>query len=179
VSAAANEVLLDGIRHRVSGAQAAIFLDGRVLVQLRPWPPGWELPGGHVGADEDPAACIVREVLEETGLQVRIRALVGVYRWAGLRRQADAVFLVVPVGGQVRRSIEAIRMRWVDSASLPRAIFPWCPIRISDALAVAAGGDPVLRTQPVMVRHVLFFGSRWVAVVVDAVRGAAQRLKAR
>jgi 8-oxo-dGTP diphosphatase len=179
VSDSANEVLLGGVRHRVSGAQAAVLVDGRVLVQLRPWPPGWELPGGHVGADEDPAACIVREVLEETGLQVRVRAVVGVYRWAGLRRQADAVFLVEPVGGQVRRSIEAIRMRWVDPSTLPRAIFPWCQIRISDALDVAAGGDPVLRTQPVMVRHVLFFGSRWVAVVVDAVRKAVVRLRAR
>ncbi|MEA2672508.1 MAG: hypothetical protein QOG45_2728, partial [Chloroflexota bacterium] len=31
----------------VQGAQLAIVHDGRVLLQLRPWPPGWELPGGH------------------------------------------------------------------------------------------------------------------------------------
>lgn len=28
---------------------------------------GWELPGGILNADEDPAICAVREVLEETG----------------------------------------------------------------------------------------------------------------
>jgi 8-oxo-dGTP pyrophosphatase MutT (NUDIX family) len=168
------EVLVGGVAHRVSGAQAAIVAGGRVLVQLRPWPPGWELPGGHVGAGEDPAACAVREVLEETGLQVRIKGLVGVYRWAGLRRQADALFLAEPAGGQTRRSLEAIRVRWVDAATLPRAIFPWCPLRISDALAVVDGAEPVVRTQPVTLRHVLFFGSGWVAVAVDAGRRLAR-----
>jgi 8-oxo-dGTP pyrophosphatase MutT (NUDIX family) len=175
VSRLPSEVIVDGVSHAVSGAQAAIVVDKRVLVQLRPWPPGWELPGGHVGTDEDPAVCVVREVLEETGLSVRVTALVGVYRWAGLRRQADALFLVEPVGGQVRRSLEALRVRWVDTATLPRAIFPWCPLRIRDALAMVDGAAPVLRTQPVTLRHVLFFGSRWVAAIVDAVRRLGRR----
>jgi 8-oxo-dGTP diphosphatase len=175
VSRPPSEVVVDGVTHAVSGAQAAIVVDKRVLVQLRPWPPGWELPGGHVGAGEDPAACVVREVLEETGLHVRVNALVGVYSWAGLRRQADALFLVEPVGGQVRRSLEALRVRWVDAATLPRAIFPWCPLRIRDALAMVDGAAPVFRTQSVTPRHVLFFGSRWAAALVDALRRLARR----
>jgi 8-oxo-dGTP pyrophosphatase MutT (NUDIX family) len=168
-------VVVDGHPHEVTGAQAAIVVDHRVLVQLRPWPPGWELPGGHVAAGEDAAVCVVREVLEETGLRVRVRALVGVYRWAGLRSNADVVYLVEPVGGQVRRSLEALRVRWVDAGTLPRTLFPWCRLRIGDALATLEGAPPVLRTQPVTVRHTLFFGSTLVAAVVDALRRSLRR----
>ena len=39
----------------VMGAQVAIVERGRVLLQFRPWPPGWELPGGHCKPGEDPA----------------------------------------------------------------------------------------------------------------------------
>jgi ADP-ribose pyrophosphatase YjhB (NUDIX family) len=35
-------------------------------------PGSWWLPGGGLGFGEDPAAAVVREVLEETGLDVRI-----------------------------------------------------------------------------------------------------------
>lgn len=163
-------VTVAGQEHAVRGAQAAVVVDGRVLVQLRPWPPGWELPGGHIATGEGPQACAIRETEEETGLRVAVRGLVGVYRWSGLRRDADALFLAEPVGGEVHRSLEALRVRWVDSATLPRAIFPWCPLRIADALAAADGAAPVLRTQRVTARNVLFFGSRWLAAPVDAVR---------
>lgn len=41
--------------------------DGRILMTKNS-KPGWELPGGHVETqDSSPAACAVREVLEEKG----------------------------------------------------------------------------------------------------------------
>lgn len=172
-------VTIEGTVHLVTGAQVAIVANRRVLVQLRPWPPGWELPGGHIGHGETAAACAVREAEEETGLEVAMRGLVGVYRWRGLRSDADAVFLVEPVGGRVRRSVEALAVRWVDPATLPRAIFPWCPVRIADALAVLDGAAPVVRSQPVTPSNVLFFGSAWAAVVVDGVRRLRRRLRTR
>ncbi len=172
-------VSVDGTVHSVSGAQLALVRDGRVLIQLRPWPPGWELPGGHCDDGEDPAATAAREGREETGLEVRVLALAGVYTWAGLRRTSDAVYVGEVTGGEWRRSIEAIRHRWVTAADLPPTTFPWIPQRVADALAAAAGAPPVHRTQPVALRHVLFFGARWAGLLVDALRRLTRRRGSR
>lgn len=39
---------------------------------------GWTLPGGGIEAGEDPRDTVVREVLEETGLEARVGKLLGV-----------------------------------------------------------------------------------------------------
>lgn len=55
---------------------------GAILVQDRQhsdWP-GWTFPGGHVEADESLLMAIIREVQEETGLQVQPQ-LMGTAEW--------------------------------------------------------------------------------------------------
>jgi 8-oxo-dGTP pyrophosphatase MutT (NUDIX family) len=163
-------VSVDGVTHEVTGAQLALVRDGRVLVQLRPWPPGWELPGGHCDDGEDPAVTAAREAQEETGHTVRVVRLAGVYTWAGLRRTSDAVYIGEVTGGTWRRSIEAVRHRWVTPSELPPTTFPWITQRVIDAIAAADGAAPVHRVQPVAIRHVLFFGARWIGMLVDAFR---------
>ena len=81
---------------------------GRVLLQFRPWPPGWELPGGHCEPGEDPAVTAARETEEETGYRVRIAGIVGVYSWRGLRSAGDVVYLGEVIGGAPRRSLEVV-----------------------------------------------------------------------
>lgn len=39
---------------------------------------GWTLPGGGLESGEDPRAAVVREVMEETGLEARVGKLLGV-----------------------------------------------------------------------------------------------------
>ena len=78
-----SSVVIDGVEWTVEGAQLAIVQRGRVLLQFRPWPPGWELPGGHCEPYEDPAATAARETEEETGYKVRVEGIVGVYSWRG------------------------------------------------------------------------------------------------
>ena len=168
-------VTVDGVAHPVAGAQVAIVRDGRVLLQLRPWPPGWELPGGHCGADEDPATTAVREAEEETGHVVRITALAGVYEWRGWRTGGDALYVGEIVGGTPHRSIESLRTLFVRPPRLPRTVFPWIPQRVEDALSVWQGGPPVHRVQPVHLRHMLFFGGQWAAFAVDALRRRRRR----
>jgi 8-oxo-dGTP pyrophosphatase MutT (NUDIX family) len=176
---AARIAIVDGVCHQVEGAQAAILRGDRILVQLRIWPPGWELPGGHCDPGESPADTALREAREETGYEVRLLGIVGVYRWAGLRRTADAVYLVEAVGGTPRRTLESVSQRFVRRSRYPRAVFPWIPQRIEDAFDVAAGGAPVLRVQPVAMPHVLFFGSSLAGAVVDEVRRLRRRLRRR
>lgn len=62
------------------GCSAAIFdMQGRILLTKRADNGQWCLPGGAVEAGESVAEACEREVLEETGLIVRVKRLVGVY----------------------------------------------------------------------------------------------------
>ena len=63
------------------GCSAAIFDPTRqkLLLTRRTDNGRWCLPGGRMDAGEDAAEACMREVLEETGLHVRIERLIGVY----------------------------------------------------------------------------------------------------
>src|SRR5207248_1579801 len=52
---------------------------GIVLIERRFPPPGWALPGGFVERGETVEAAAVREALEETGLNVTLTELLGIY----------------------------------------------------------------------------------------------------
>jgi 8-oxo-dGTP diphosphatase len=52
---------------------------GIVMIERRSPPPGWALPGGFVEHGETVEAAAVREAREETGLDVRLTDLLGVY----------------------------------------------------------------------------------------------------
>lgn len=64
------------------GVGAVLIHDGRVLLIRRGTEPlrgRWVVPGGRVEAGETLEAALVREVLEETGLEVRPREIVTVF----------------------------------------------------------------------------------------------------
>jgi ADP-ribose pyrophosphatase YjhB (NUDIX family) len=62
------------------GCSAAIFDEsGRILLTRRADNGQWCLPGGRMESGESAAEACEREVFEETGLNVRVRRLVGVY----------------------------------------------------------------------------------------------------
>ena len=63
------------------GCSAVIFDEARqkILLTRRSDNGRWCLPGGHMEAGESVAEACVREVEEETGLQIQIRRLIGVY----------------------------------------------------------------------------------------------------
>ena len=52
---------------------------GVVLIERRNPPPGWALPGGFIDYGESAQQAAVREALEETGLEVELTGLFGVY----------------------------------------------------------------------------------------------------
>ncbi len=63
-------------------AGALATLNGKLLLIRRahePWFGCWDIPGGFCDGDEHPESAAVREVKEETGLDVRLTGLLG--RW--------------------------------------------------------------------------------------------------
>jgi 8-oxo-dGTP diphosphatase len=65
------------------GVHGVIANRGRILLLKRAermhYKPGhWDLPGGHLGVGESFDECLLREIKEETGLDVSIERLLGV-----------------------------------------------------------------------------------------------------
>ena len=76
------------------GCSAAILDEhGRILLTRRADNGLWCLPGGGMEPGESAAEACEREVLEETGLSVRLRRLVGIYSHSDL-------LIVYPDGGR-------------------------------------------------------------------------------
>ncbi len=120
--------------HRV-GAFAVIFDDeGRVLVSRRVDSGWFNLPGGGVEPDESMPEGLMREVREETGLEVEVGRLVGVYS-KPQKHELVLVFRAKVTGGSMVPSDEADYHTWVTPAELDGVkLLPKHRERIDDAL---------------------------------------------
>ena len=81
----------------------------------------WGLPGGWIARGEEPAQTAEREILEETGLRVRVERPILVMRSPKWRTHMDLVYLCRPEDGAqtIRLSHELLGYRWVPLADLP------------------------------------------------------------
>ena len=104
------------------------FQDKRILLVKRrtiPFRGYWALPGGRVEGEETVEQTVVREVKEETGLDVEIVRKIGEYREKGLKDEVEydyspACFLVRPVGGEMRgQESEVEEMKLVSLKEIP------------------------------------------------------------
>ena len=126
-------------------AQAVVLREGQVLLAVRSDLRGWELPGGRVDPGEEPEETVVREVAEETGLEVEVERAVGRYHRRGFLPHTAFVFRCRPRAGQLRPSPETPRVAWWDLGELPATLFPWYREPLRDALAEHA--PPVERSE--------------------------------
>jgi ADP-ribose pyrophosphatase YjhB (NUDIX family) len=106
------------------GAGALIERERRLLLLRRagkPFRDCWNLPAGYAEADEDPAQTVVREVREETGLEVAVDNLAGVHFFTDDPR-GNGILIVYrchAVGGELAASAEGRAPAFFAPAEIP------------------------------------------------------------
>lgn len=90
----------------------------------------WVVPGGHVKHDEDLEEAVIREVKEETGLDVKVVGIINVKTdKEGLDPRGyhlAITFSVTPIGGRIRKTKEAMDIKWFKLGRLPQNIGLGC-----------------------------------------------------
>ncbi|GAA0564059.1 NUDIX hydrolase [Actinomadura livida] len=96
---------------------------GRLLLVKRARPPGeglWSIPGGRVEPGEDDPAALVRELKEETGLDVVVGALAGTVERPGPGGVTYEIhdYAATVAGGTLRAGDDAADARWIAPDAL-------------------------------------------------------------
>jgi ADP-ribose pyrophosphatase YjhB (NUDIX family) len=102
-------------------ATSAIVLNdaGDILLQKRSDNDLWALPGGTMDVGESVAQCVIREVKEETGLDVKPEYIIGIYSNPAhvvaysdgeVRQQFSICFFCTLLGGEIHISDESVQI---------------------------------------------------------------------
>lgn len=135
--------MTDTPRHSVSVA-AAIFDDSgeKVLLIKRRDNGRWEPPGGVLELEETIEDGLRREVREETGVDIEVGPLTGIYK----NMRAGIVALVFKASARTAPSpdsAEAFAVRWMPFSDLGGLMTPAYYVRVRDA---HTGDSPKIRS---------------------------------
>lgn len=130
----------------VPAASAVVVNDrAEILLQQRSDNGLWSIPGGKMEPGETIADCCRRETREETGIDVEVVAVVGIYSnprhvvaYADgeVRQEFSVCFRCRPVGGTIATSDESTHVAWMPADQLAAlTIHPAIRRRIDDGLA--------------------------------------------
>lgn len=106
----------------VGSSAVVVDSEGRILLQRRSDSGNWALPGGAMDIGETFAESVVREVKEETGFDVRIERIVGIYSDPShvfayddgeVRQEFNICLACTIVGGKLSVSSESTDVRFV------------------------------------------------------------------
>jgi ADP-ribose pyrophosphatase YjhB (NUDIX family) len=107
-------------------AVVLLTLDDKLVLVKRGVEPAlgeWAFPSGYVDRGERVEDAAVREVLEETGLDVRLDGLIGLYSRTGAP-VVLAVYSATTVGGTLSAGHDAVDVGLFALDDLPRLPFP-------------------------------------------------------
>jgi 8-oxo-dGTP diphosphatase len=106
-------------------ASALVVRDGRLMLTRRARPPYegmWDVPGGFVEPLEHPEQAVRRELLEETGLEVEVGPLIGVftdvYGEDGVAT-FNLYYSASVVSGEQRPADDVSEIGWFELAEIP------------------------------------------------------------
>lgn len=118
--------------------------EGRVLMCHRRDRDLWNLPGGAIESGELPTEAVVRETREETGLEVVVERLAGVYAKS---YENDMVFVFTAriVGGELQLTDEADALAYFHPDAAPDNTIAK---HLKRAIEALSGGElPVFRLE--------------------------------
>ncbi|HTD16453.1 MAG TPA: NUDIX domain-containing protein [Chthoniobacterales bacterium] len=95
---------------RPAAAVALFDSGGNILLLRRKDNDKWTMPGGTLDFGESLTDCAIREVREETGLQIRIAGLIGTY--------TDPHILIAYSNGEVRQEFTFVYAAEIESGEL-------------------------------------------------------------
>lgn len=130
------------VRRPITIGVRTLVLDGDQLLLVQAHGYGrWHLPGGAIKRNETLAECAKRETFEETGCQIEIERLLGMYftNWSW---KSDHVAIFVAHGRSpvaLRPNIEIAAARYFSLAALPPNVDPTVLRRLADYQNGAAG----------------------------------------
>jgi 8-oxo-dGTP diphosphatase len=114
-------------RNPVPGVGVLVEMEEGVVLVLRGQPPfvgWWALPSGHIEADESVEQAAVRECKEETGLDIELLELFGVYSFPEGPVQSGIIifYRARPAGGELRAGDDAQDVGVFPLDSLPEKL---------------------------------------------------------
>lgn len=107
---------------------ALIVKGDRILLvkrMVQPYKGYWDIPGGFLEAGEHPEDGLVREVREETGLQVKPIEILGIFMDKYGPEADDTLnihYVVEIIGGEEQVGSDAAELRWFNKNNLPKKI---------------------------------------------------------
>ncbi len=115
------------------GVYALIFNKGCVLLAHRRDIDWWNLPGGGMEIGETVEEAVCREVCEETGLEVVVEHLIGVYS-KPQKQEVVLTFYCRVTGGTLTSTEESRECRYFSPNAMPINTLPKHRQRVEDAL---------------------------------------------
>jgi ADP-ribose pyrophosphatase YjhB (NUDIX family) len=124
----------------LAGVRVLIIDDGQVMLVRHTYRRGWFLPGGILARGETCEDGARREAREETGLELHVLELLGVYTSLA-RNLTDHVMVFIARPGPTvgEPDHEIAEARWFPADNLPPGVDPSVPRRLAEFRRGARG----------------------------------------
>ncbi|AYC28507.1 NUDIX hydrolase [Paenisporosarcina cavernae] len=128
-------------KHIVSAAAVVLNHAGEILLIKGPRR-GWEMPGGQVEEGESLQQAAIREVKEESGIDIEIVRFCGIYQNVE-RSICNTLFLAKEVGGECTTSDESLEVGFFTKEQAKEMV-TWKNFYERIELALSADKQPFL-----------------------------------